>query len=227
MARYTGPTTRINRRFGMSIFPPNKAQDRKPHPPGQHGPRLRRKLSDYSIGLNEKQKLRYYYGLTEKQFRRTFDRAKRKRGVGKSQPVLERDGRLQPNVGGHCVGRDTDEIFLQMLEKRLDSVLYSIGFAKTRRQARQFVTHGHVKVNGQKVDIPSFSVSAGDTIEVKEATSSRQLATRALEDTRIRTVPLWITRNDDALTATVSRDPAADDIETGINVQQIVEFYSR
>lgn len=202
MARYTGPTTRINRRFGMSIFPPNKAQDRKPHPPGQHGPRLRRKQSDYSIGLNEKQKLRYLYGLTEKQFRRTFDRAKRRRGV-------------------------TSEIFLQMLEKRLDSVLYSLGFAKTRRQARQFVTHGHVKVNGQKVDIPSYSVSAGDTIEVKESTSSRQLATRSLEDTRIRSVPLWLTRNDDALTATVNREPSADDIETGINVQIIVEFYSR
>lgn len=202
MARYTGPTTRINRRFGMSIFPPNKAQDRKPHPPGQHGPRLRRKLSDYSIGLNEKQKLRYLYGLTEKQFRRTFDRAKSRRGV-------------------------TSETFTQLLEKRLDAVVYSLGFAKTRRQARQFVGHGHIKVNGHKVDIPSFSVSAGDTIEVKESTSSRQLATRSLEDTRIRNVPLWLTRNDDALTANVNREPAADDIETGINVQLIVEFYSR
>lgn len=202
MSRYTGPTTRINRRFGISIFPPNKAQDRKPHPPGQHGPRLRRKLSDYALGLNEKQKLRYLYGLTEKQFRLTFDRAKRKRGV-------------------------TSDTFIQLLEKRLDAVIYSVGFAKTRRQARQFVNHGHVKVNGRKVDIPSFIVSAGDTIEVKEATSSRQLATRALEDTRIRSVPLWLTRNEDALTATVSREPSADDIETGINVQLIVEFYSR
>ena len=202
MARYTGPTTRINRRFGMSIFPPNKAQDRKPHPPGQHGPRLRRKLSDYSIGLNEKQKLRFLYGLTEKQFRRTFESAKRKRGV-------------------------TGEVFLQMLEKRLDAVIYTVGFAKTRRQARQFVAHGHVKVNGQKTDIPSFSVSAGDVIEVKETTSSRQLATRSLEDTRLRSVPLWLTRNEDALTATVSREPTSDDIEPGINVQLIVEFYSR
>ncbi len=202
MSRYTGPTTRINRRFGMSIFPPNKAQDRKPHPPGQHGPRLRRKLSDYSIGLNEKQKLRYLYGLTEKQFRRTFERAKAIRGV-------------------------TGEVFLSLLERRLDSVIYSIGFTKTRRQARQFVTHGHVRVNGHKVDIPSFQVSAGDTVEVKEATSSRQLATRALEDSRIRNVPLWITRNEDALTATVNREPTAEDTETGINVQLIVEFYSR
>jgi len=202
MARYTGPTTRINRRFGMSIFPPNKAQDRKPHPPGQHGPRLRRKLSDYSIGLNEKQKLRFLYGLTEKQFRRTFERAKSKRGV-------------------------TGEVFLTMLEARLDTVVYNVGFAKTRRQARQFGTHGHVKVNGRKVDIPSYSVRSGDTIEVKEATSSRQLATRSLEDTRIRNVPLWISRNEDALTATITREPTGEDIETGINVQLIVEFYSR
>lgn len=202
MARYTGPTTRINRRFGMSIFPPSKAQDRKPYPPGQHGPRLRRKQSDYSIGLNEKQKLRFLYGLTEKQFRRTFDRAKRRRGV-------------------------TGEIFLGLLETRLDAVIYNIGFAKTRRQARQFVTHGHIKVNGHKVDIPSYTVTAGDMIEVKEATSSRQLATRSLEDTRIRNVPNWIQRNEDALTATISRLPEADDIETGINVQLIVEFYSR
>lgn len=202
MARYTGPTTRINRRFGISIFPPNKAQDRKPHPPGQHGPRLRRKASDYSLGLNEKQKLRYLYGLTEKQFRRTFERAKARRGV-------------------------TGEIFLIMLESRLDAVIYSLGFAKTRRMARQFVTHGHIKVNGKKVDIPSFSVSAGDTIEVREATSSRQLATRALEDTRIRTVPNWISRNDDTLTATINRLPEAGEIDPGINVQLIVEFYSR
>jgi small subunit ribosomal protein S4 len=202
MARYTGPTTRINRRFGMSIFPPSKAQDRKPHPPGQHGPRLRRKVSDYSMGLNEKQKLRYLYGLTEKQFRRTFDRAKSTRGV-------------------------TGEIFLSLLETRLDAVIYNIGFAKTRRQARQFVAHGHIKINGIKVDIPSYQVSAGDVVEVRETTSSRQLATRSLEDTRIRTVPLWITRNDDALKATINRLPIGSDIEPGVNVQLIVEFYSR
>ena len=202
MARYTGPSTRINRRFGMSIFPPNKAQDRKPHPPGQHGPRLRRKASEYSIGLNEKQKLRYLYGLTEKQFRRTFEKAKATRGV-------------------------TGEIFLQLLETRLDAVIYSLGFAKTRRMARQFVAHGHIKVNGRKVDIPSFAITPGDVVEVRESTSSRQLATRSLEDTRVRTVPNWIARNDDTLTATVNRVPTNEEIETGINVQLIVEFYSR
>lgn len=202
MARYTGPTTRINRRFSMSIFPPTKAQDRKPHLPGQHGPRLRRKVSEYGVGLNEKQKLRYLYGLTEKQFRRTFETAKARRGV-------------------------TGEIFLQMLETRLDAVIYSLGFAKTRRMARQYVAHGHVRINGRKNDIPSYQVKAGDTIEVRESTSSRQLATRSLEDTRIRTVPNWISRNEDTLTATINRHPEAGEIETGINVQLIVEFYSR
>ncbi len=202
MSRYTGPTTRMNRRFGMAIFPATKAFENKPHLPGQHGPRLRRKLSEYAIGLNEKQKLRYLYGMTEKQFRNTFEKAKAKRGV-------------------------TGEIFHQMLETRLDSVIYSTGFAKTRRQARQFVTHGHVRVNGQKVDIPSYTVSAGDEIVVREGTSSRQMATRALEDSRMRTVPNWINRVDDALTAKVNRMPTAEEMEQGINVQLIVEFYSR
>ncbi|SRR5690606_34405865 len=202
MARYTGPTTRINRRFGVALFPANKAFENKPYLPGVHGPRLRRKLSEYAIGLNEKQKLRYLYGLTEKQFRLTFDKAKRTRGV-------------------------TGEIFLQLLSTRLDSVIYNIGFAKTRRQARQFVNHGHVRVNGRKVDIPSYQVKAGDEIAVREGTSSRQLATRALEDTRMRSVPNWISRVDDALTAKITRMPTADELEQGINVQLIVEFYSR
>ena len=202
MARYTGPTTRVNRRFGMSIFPPSKAQERKPHPPGQHGPRLRRKFSEYALGLNEKQKLRFIYGLTEKQFRNLFERAKSRRGV-------------------------TGEIFLQMLETRLDAVVYSCGFAKTRRQARQLVTHGHVKINGQKVDIPSYHVNASEVVEIKGATSSRQMATRGLEDSRARTIPNWITRNDDSLTATINRLPGADDIDCPVNVQLIVEFYSR
>lgn len=202
MARYTGPTARINRRFNVAIFTPGKSEERKPHPPGIHGPRLRRKTSEYGIGLNEKQKLRYMYGLTEKQFRLLFEKAKKQRGV-------------------------TAEIFLQLLERRLDNIIYVTGFAKTRRQARQFVGHGHVKVNGRKVDIPSFMVSPGDEIEVKPRTSSRQLATRALEDTRIRTTPLWITRVDDSLKATVNRLPANEDIDVPVNVQLIVEFYSR
>jgi len=202
MARYTGPTTRINRRFGEAIFPPNKAFERKPHPPGIHGPRLRRKISDYSLALKEKQKLRYTYGLTEKQFRLTFERAKRKRGI-------------------------TGDIFLQMLETRLDNVVYLLGFAKTRRQSRQFVGHGHIKMNGHKVDISSFQVSPGDEIEVKASTSSRQLATRSLDETRMRMAPAWMTCHGDSLRAEVNRMPTRDEIDPGINEQLIVEFYSR
>ena len=151
MARYTGPTTRINRRFGQAIFAPTKAYERKPHPPGQHGPRLRRKLSDYAIGLNEKQKLRFMYGMTEKQFRLTFEKAKNTRGV-------------------------TGEIFLQMLECRLDSVIYRLGFAKSRAAARQFVSHGHIVVNGTKTDIASFMVKEGRPSRCCAARSPRRSA---------------------------------------------------
>jgi small subunit ribosomal protein S4 len=202
MARYTGPTTRINRRFGQAIFAPTKAFERKPHPPGQHGPRLRRKFSDYAVGLNEKQKLRFMYGMTEKQFRLTFEKAKATRGV-------------------------TGEIFLKMLECRLDSVVYRLGFAKSRAAARQFVGHGHIAVNGIKTDIASFMVKEGDEIEVRERTSSRQLATRCMEESQARTVPEWLALNSDALKATVSRLPSAEETEESINVQLIVEYYSR
>lgn len=202
MSRYTGPTTRINRRFSQAIFAPTKAFERKPHLPGQHGPRLRRKLSDYAIGLNEKQKLRYMYGMTEKQFRLTFERAKSKRGV-------------------------TGEIFLQMLECRLDNVVYRLGLAKSRAAARQFVGHGHIVVNGKKTDIASFNVKEGDEIEVRERTYSRQLATQSLEGSQARIVPEWLNLNTDSLKATVNRIPSVDETEQSINVQLIVEYYSR
>jgi small subunit ribosomal protein S4 len=202
MSRYTGPTTRINRRFSQAIFAPTKAFERKPHLPGQHGPRLRRKLSDYAIGLNEKQKLRYMYGMTEKQFRLTFERAKSKRGV-------------------------TGEIFLQMLECRLDNVVYRLGLAKSRAAARQFVGHGHIVVNVKKTDIASFNVKEGDEIEVRERTSSRQLATQSLEGSQARIVPEWLNLNTDSLKATVNRIPSVDETEQSINVQLIVEYYSR
>jgi len=143
MSRYTGPTTRINRRFGMALFPANKAFERRTYPPGQHGRNFRRKLKDYGVGLNEKHKLRYSFGLTEKQFRNTFEKAKTKSGV-------------------------TGEVFLTMLETRLDNVVYRMGLARTRQAARQFVNHGHMLVNGKKVDVPNFHVSAGDVVGVRE-----------------------------------------------------------
>ncbi len=203
MARYTGPTTKISRRFGQPIFGTNKSFEKRGYPPGQHGPRARRgKQSEYAIGLMEKQKLRFMYGLMEKQFRRAFDKAKGIRGV-------------------------TGTLFLQILETRLDSCVYLLGFAKSRQAARQFVNHGHVRVNGQKVDIASYAVQAGDEIEVKNATSSRQLATRNMDTTRMRNVPDWMTRNDEAFRGVVNRQPNREEMEQSINEQLIVEFYSR
>lgn len=202
MSRYTGPTTKINRRFGMAIFPENKAMQKKPYIPGQHGPRLRRRVTDYSMGLCEKQKLRFMYGLSEKQFRLTFARAKNIRGV-------------------------TGEIFMQLLEVRLDNIIYLLGFARTRKAARQFVTHGHVQVNGQKVDIPSYSCKPGDVVEIRDRAASRQLAQRALDESQLRAVPAWIERVEDAFKGTVSRLPIRDEMDKTINEQLIVEFYSR
>ncbi|MBE6412517.1 MAG: 30S ribosomal protein S4 [Opitutales bacterium] len=202
MSRYTGPTTKINRRFGMPIFAETKAMKKKPYIPGQHGPRLRRRVTDYSMGLNEKQKLRYMFGLSEKQFRLTFERAKRQRGV-------------------------TGEIFMRLLELRLDNIVYQLGFARSRAAARQFVNHGHVQVNGKKVDIPSFTCQPGDVIEVRERTSSRQLAQSSLDALQLRAAPAWLERVDDAFKGTVSRLPIREEMDQTINDQLIVEFYSR
>ncbi len=186
----------------MAVFPANKASERKPYPPGQHGPRLRRKKSEYALGLDEKQKLRFMYGLGEKQFRATFDRAKRKEGV-------------------------TGDNFLLLLNTRLDSIVYVVGFARTRRAARQYVNHGHVKVNGVRVDIPSYECKQGDVIEVCTGTSSRQLATRSLDGSQYRATASWISVESDLLKATVNRLPSKDEMQLDVNVQLIVEFYSR
>lgn len=202
MARYIGPTTRVSRRFGQQILGSPKALERRNYPPGQHGPKMRRKLSEYGIGLAEKQKLRFIYGLLERQFRRVFAIAKRERGV-------------------------TGERFLQLLETRLDSVVYLLGFAKSRASARQFVNHGHVKVNGRKVDISSYTLQPGDEIEIKNKPASRQLATRNLEENRIRNVPGWLTLQADQFKAVVNRLPTREEMDPGINEQLIVEFYSR
>jgi small subunit ribosomal protein S4 len=202
MARYIGPTTRISRRFGQFILGSGKAFERRNFPPGQHGPKSRRKMSEYAVGLSEKQKARYIYGLLERQFRRVFAIAKKERGI-------------------------TGERFLQLLETRLDSVVYHLGLTKTRAAARQFVNHGHVRVNGRKVDIPSFNVKPGDEIEVKPNSSSRQIATRGLEENRLRNVPGWLALTPETLKANVVRLPVRDEMEPSINEQLIVEFYSR
>jgi small subunit ribosomal protein S4 len=202
MSRYTGPTTRINRRFSMAIFAPTKAFERKPHLPGQHGPRLRRKSSAYSIGLIEKQKLRYMFGLSETQFRLTFERAKHTRGV-------------------------TAHEFVRLLETRLDSVVYNLGFAKSRAQARQIVNHGNIRVNGKRVDISSYQVKAGDEIDARQTSAARQQIARGIEENKMRAAPAWMTRQDEALKGVVNRLPNPEELECGVNVQLIVEFYSR
>lgn len=202
MARYTGPKVRVSRRFGQPIFGPAKELERREYPPGQHGPRGRRKLTDYAVGLLEKQKLRMMYGLQEKQFRRAFEIAKHERGV-------------------------TGERFLQILETRLDNVVFVIGFAKSRPSARQFVNHGHVKVNGRKVDISSYAVKPGDVIEVRDRPASQQAAARCVEETRLRPQPAWITRTEGGLKAVVNRLPTREEMDQTVNEQVIVEFYSR
>jgi small subunit ribosomal protein S4 len=202
MARYTGPRTRISRRFGVPIFGPSKYLERRNYGPGVHGPKSRRKFTDYGMGLMEKQKMRYYYGLLERQFRNVYERALRRRGV-------------------------TGEQMLQILETRLDNVVYHLGFALTRPAARQFVSHGHIRVNGRKVDVPSFALKVNDVIEVKDTTVSRQLAGKNLESATSRVVPDWLSVDKGAFKGTVMRIPTRDEIQPIANEQAVVEFYSR
>jgi small subunit ribosomal protein S4 len=203
MARYKGPRIRISRRFGQPIFGPSKYLERRAYPPGVHGPKKsRRKTSDYGLGLIEKQKLRYQYGLLERQFRRVFETARKKRGV-------------------------TGETMLQLLETRLDNVVFRMGLATTRPFARQLVNHGHIRVNGRKVSISSFNVKTGDVVEVKNTAVSKQLATKSLESSQVRPVPDWISFNKEAMSGQIMHIPTRDEIQPMVNEQLIVEFYSR
>jgi len=202
MARYTGPRTRISRRFGTTIFGPSKYLERRNYGPGVHGPKSRRKVTDYALGLIEKQKLRYYYGLMERQFRNVYERALKRRGV-------------------------TGETMLQILETRLDNVVYHLGFANTRPAARQMVSHGHIRVNGRKVNIPSCALKVNDVVEVKDSNVSRQMATKNLEMATSRVVPDWLSLNKEAFKGTVARIPTRDEIQPIANEQAVVEFYSR
>ena len=202
MARYTGPRVRISRRFGIPIFGPTKYLERRNYGPGVHGPKSRRKHTDYALGLIEKQKLRYYYGLLERQFRGVYERALKRRGV-------------------------TGEQMLQILETRLDNVVYHLGFANTRAGARQMVCHGHIKVNGRKVNIPSYALKVNDGVEIRDSNVSRQLAAKNLEISTSRAVPDWLSLNREALKGVVMRIPTRDEIQPIANEQAVVEFYSR
>jgi small subunit ribosomal protein S4 len=202
MARYTGPRVRISRRFGIPIFGPTKYLERRNYGPGVHGPKSRRKTTEYGEGLIEKQKLKYYYGLLERQFRGVYERALRRRGV-------------------------TGEQMLQILETRLDNVVFHLGFANTRAAARQMVGHGHVAVNGRKASIPSFALKVNDVVSVKNNNVSRQLATKNLEVAASRAVPDWLSLNKEELKGTVMRIPTREEIQPIANEQAVVEFYSR
>jgi small subunit ribosomal protein S4 len=203
MARYIGPKQKISRRFGVPIFGTSRSLEKRNYPPGQHGLRAgRRKKSEYAVALAEKQKLRYQYGVLEKQFRKYFAEASRRRGV-------------------------TGEILLQLLEGRLDNVIFRLGLANTRSAARQLVGHGHILVNGTRVDIPSYSCKAGETITVKEGAKSQQLGLRALDLTQAIVVPDWLVIDREKMVGKVMREPTREEIDPLVNEQLIVELYSR
>ena len=201
MARYTGPRHKACRRARTPLCQSKKCPvDRRPYPPGEHG-RGRVRESDYQIQLHEKQKLRTMYGVLEKQFRRYYEEAARRPGI-------------------------TGELILQMLEQRLDNVVWRAGFAATRPQARQLVNHGHFRVNGKKVDIPSYQVRPGDVITVKDRSRDLIVIQHSV-DTQDRVMPDWLTVNADARQITVIDRPRRDQIDTDINEQLIVELYSK
>ncbi|MEC9005995.1 MAG: 30S ribosomal protein S4 [Nitrospirota bacterium] len=208
MANYNGPVCRICRREGVKLFLKGTrcmtekcAIERRSYPPGQHG-QGRSRVTDYSAQLREKQKLRRMYGLQERQFRGIFKRAERQGGV-------------------------TGENLLRLLEQRLDNVVYRIGFALSRRQARQLVNHGHILLNGKKADIPSLTTSVGDVITVKSKSHELLAIKSALEVTEGRGDPNWIEVDRDVFRGRINAVPAKDDIGAPVNEQVIVELYSR
>ena len=202
MARYTGPMTRKSRRLGVDLVGGDAAFEKRPYAPGQHG-RGRIKESEYLLQLREKQKAKRYYGLLESQFRGYFEIADRRPG-------------------------QTGENLLSICESRLDNVVYRLGFAMSRPEARQLVNHGHFTVNGKRVDIPSYLVSVGDVIEVCERSRSSVMFKRLLgEDAVIIIPPQWLEREKNTLKGTVTRLPAREDIDFPVEEHLIVELYSK
>jgi small subunit ribosomal protein S4 len=200
MARYTGPSWKLSRRLGISLSGTGKELDKRPYAPGQHGPNQRKKLSEYGLQLQEKQKLRHMYGVNERQFRNLFDRA----------------GKLSGKHG---------ENFMVLLESRLDNVVYRLGLARTRRAARQLVNHGHILVDGSRVDIPSYRLTAGQTISLREKSRNLDVVKEALEVNNF--VPDFLTFDADKLEGTFTRLPERSELPAEINEALIVEFYSR
>jgi len=208
MGRYIGAVCRVCRREGEKMFlkgnrcfSPKCAIERRAYPPGEQGQR-RRKVSDYGIQLREKQKIRKFYGLLEKQFRIFFKRASQKRGV-------------------------TAEELLRMLELRLDNLVYRFGFAASRAQARQMVKHGHFRVNGKKVDIPSYLGRPEDVIEVKQSDRIKDRVKEHLESTKGRELPEWLSVDQEAFKGTILKVPSREEISMPYNEQLVVELYSK
>ncbi len=201
MARYTGPTTKIARRFNDPIFGPDKTLQKKAYPPGQHGRGRRRKPSEYAIQLSEKQKAKYTYGVLEKQFSNIFDIASRKSGI-------------------------TGTILLQLLEARLDNTVYRLGLAPTRRAARQLVLHKHITVNGQLVNIPSFTLKVGDLIAVREKSKSLEVISDSLATGSVSKYS-WLEWDKAQMTGKFAAIPSREEIPENIKEQLIVELYSK
>ncbi|MDN4072586.1 MULTISPECIES: 30S ribosomal protein S4 [Fictibacillus] len=200
MARYTGSTWKISRRLGISLSGTGKELAKRPYAPGQHGPNQRKKLSEYGLQLQEKQKLRHMYGVNERQFRRIFNDAGKMAGIH-------------------------GENFMILLESRLDSIVYRLGLARTRRAARQLVNHGHITVNGKRVDIPSFRVAPGSVIGVREKSQNLSAIKEAVEVNNF--VPDFLTFDENKLEGTFTRLPERSELPAEITEQLIVEFYSR
>ncbi|HBN04442.1 MAG: 30S ribosomal protein S4 [Bacteroidales bacterium] len=201
MARYIGPKTKIARKFREPIFGFDKTLDKKNYRPGQHGQSKRRaKQSEYGIQLNEKQKAKYTYGILERQFRNIFEKASRKGGI-------------------------TGVVLLQLIESRLDNVVYRFGIAKTRDQARQLVSHRHILVNGELVNIPSYMLKPGDVVSVRERSKSLQIVTDSLEGTVNRYS--WLDFDRSQMSGKFMNYPERSDIPENINEQLIVELYSK
>lgn len=200
MARNTGPVWKTSRRLGFSILETGEELQRRAYAPGQHGPTKRVKLTNYGQQLHEKQKIRFMYGVNERQFYNTFVKASKMKGV-------------------------TGENFLAMLESRLDNVVYRLGFARTRRAARQLVNHGHILVNGKKVDIPSYVVKPGTVIEIKEKSRNMKAINEALEAT-LNTVA-FVEVDKEAKKGTFLRLPERSELNSEINELLVVEFYNR
>ena len=201
MARYTGPKTKIARKFGVAIFGEDKSFEKRNYPPGQHGNNRRRgKKSEYAIQLMEKQKAKYTYGVLEKQFRNMFKKATASQGI-------------------------TGEVLLQLCESRLDNVVFRMGLSRSRSGARQLVSHRHITVNGGIVNIPSYSLKAGDVVAVREKSKSLETIESALSNSSV--VYEWITWNNDIKSGTYVSIPARIQIPENINEQFIVELYSK